>query len=562
VEATFISQSSQLNKQYLYKMGSIEPEIPYVDVLLVGAGFASFTLLNRLRKLGLSIEIYEKGAASGGIWYWNCYPGARVDSDTPIYQLFDKELWEDFTYKERYPEWRELRRYFQHVDKKWNVSAHTTFNKCVETAIFDTKKNQWLVECADESQVNCKWFIPCLGFASKHYQPPFPGIHDFKGEVYHTAKWPQHDVPLKGKRVAVVGTGASGIQTIQTIGPKVKELTVYQRTPNMCLPMNQRKLDPQEEEKKKQDGTYEKLINDTRSTFAGFTYDFLEKKTFDDTPEDREKLYHKLMVEEGGFRFWLNTYDDMLFDDKANDEAYNFWRKQVLKRVKNPEKQKILAPEQKPHPWGTKRPSLEQCFYEVVDADHVEIIDVNENPIEQVKAEGLVTPKGLKEIDVLILATGFDSVTGSLAQLDIRDTEGNNIKEHWKNGTRTSMGIAIPGFPNMFFLYGPQAPTAFSNGPSCTQFQAEWVEEAMKQFQKDGIVRVDAKQEAEDEWCKRMNEEWDASLFPRAKSWYSGANIPGRKVEPLNWAGGMVKYVDALHKSLENGYQGWNVVKA
>lgn len=254
-------------------MGSMgEPEIPYTDVLLVGAGFASYTLLNRLRRLGLSVQIYEKGGGSGGIWYWNCYPGARVDSDTPIYQLFDKELYEDFTYSERYPGWPELRRYFQHVDKKWNVSAHTTYNKCVESAQFDTKKNQWLVECSDESQIACKWFIPCLGFASKHYQPPFPGLSNFKGEVYHTAKWPQHGVSLKDKKVAVVGTGASGIQTIQEIGPKVKHLTVYQRTPNMCLPMNQRKLDPQEEERKKQDGTYEKLINDTRGTFAGFTY--------------------------------------------------------------------------------------------------------------------------------------------------------------------------------------------------------------------------------------------------------------------------------------------------
>ncbi|EME41043.1 hypothetical protein DOTSEDRAFT_74545 [Dothistroma septosporum NZE10] len=544
-------------------MGSIaEPEIPYTDVLLVGAGFATYTLLNKLRKLGLSVKILEKGASAGGIWYWNCYPGARVDSDTPIYQLFDKELWEDFTYKERYPAWPELRRYFEHVDKKWNVSDHTTFHKCVDTATFDTKKNQWLIECSDESQYWCKWFIPNLGFASKNYSPPFPGINNFKGEVFHTAKWPQHDVHLKNKRVAVVGTGASGIQTIQALGPKVKELTVYQRTPNMCLPMNQKKLDPAEEERKKQDGTYEKLINDTRSTFSGFTYDFVDKKTFDDTPEDREKFYHKLMVEEGGFRYWLNTYSDMLFDDKANDQAYDFWRRQVLKRVTDPEKQEILAPAKKPHPWGTKRPSLEQCFYEVVNKPHVEIIDVNANPIEEVKAEGIVTPKGLKEFDILVLATGFDSVTGSLAQLNIQDTEGRTIGDHWKNGTKTSMGIAIPGFPNMFFCYGPQAPTAFSNGPSCTQFQAEWIEEAMKRIQKDGITKFEAKQEAEDDWCKRMNEKWDATLFPMAKSWYSGGNIPGKKVEPLNWAGGMVEYVDSLHKSLENDYQGWHYEKA
>jgi cation diffusion facilitator CzcD-associated flavoprotein CzcO len=543
-------------------MGSVgEPEVPKTDVLLVGAGFATYTLLNRLRKLGLSVTIYEKGAAAGGIWYWNCYPGARVDSDTPIYQLFDKELWEDFTYKERYPGGPELRRYFEYVDKKWDVSKHTVFNKCVDTATFDEKANEWIVECSDESTIRCKWFMPNIGFASKHYSPPFPGLGNFKGEIFHTAKWPQHDAHLKGKRVAVVGTGASGIQTIQEIGPKVKHLTVYQRTPNMCLPMNQHKLDPAEEERKKKDGTYEKLINDTRSTFAGFTYDFADKDTFDDSPEDREKFYNKLWTE-GGFRFWLNGYKDLFFNLDANYEAYKFWRKQVLARVKNPEKAELLAPEKPPHPWGTKRPSLEQRFYEVVDSDNVTIIDVNTSPIEDVKENGLVTNKGLDEIDVLILATGFDSVTGSLGQLHIQDTNGNDIAHHWKDGCKTAMGIAIPGFPNMFFCYGPQAPTAFSNGPSCTQFQAEWIEAMMKKAMADGVVRMEAKPEAEAEWTKRMHEKWDASLFPLAKSWYQGANIPGRKVEPLNWAGGMVDYVDTLHKSLENDYQSWNVVKA
>ena len=340
---------------------------------------------------------------------------------------------------------------------------------------------------------------------------------------------------MKGKRIAEVGTGASGIQVIQEVGDKAKELTVFLRTPNLCLPMNQRTLDPEEEERKKKDGTYQKEIEATRHTFAGFTYDFIQRNTFDDTPEERAKIYHKLMVEDGGFKFWLATYKDMLFDLKANKEAYDFWRKQVLMRIKDPKKQALLAPEVPPHPWGTKRPSLEQRFYEVVDQPHVKIIDVNESPIEEVTATGIRTKDGLTEVDVIILATGFDSVTGSLAQLNIVGTDGGTIADHWKDGTRTAMGIAMPKFPNMFFLYGPQAPTAFSSGPSCTQFQAEWVEETFKIIQEKGITRLEATQESEDDWCRRMNEEWDATLFPMAKSWYQGANIPGRKVEPLNW---------------------------
>jgi len=233
--------------------------------------------------------------------------GARVDSDTPIYQLFDKELWEDFTFKERYAGWQELRRYFQHVEKKWDVRKDIVFNKHVDSAVFDEKKHQWLVECSDGSETYCKWFLPCIGFASRRYTPPVPGLGNFKGDIYHTAVWPQHGVNLKGKRVAQIGTGASGIQVIQEIGDRTKHLTVYLRTPNYCLPMNQRLLDPEEEKKKKANGDYEKAFADTRKTFSGFTYDFVEKNTFDDTPEDREKFYHKLLIEEGGFRYWLNT---------------------------------------------------------------------------------------------------------------------------------------------------------------------------------------------------------------------------------------------------------------
>lgn len=537
-------------------------EIEHVDILLVGAGFGSFTLLNRVRKLGYSVKIYEKGAASGGIWYWNCYPGARVDSDTPIYQMFDKEIWEDFTFKERYPGGPELRRYFEHLEKKWDLQKHITYNKHVDGAQFDENKKQWLVECSDGTEIYCNWFIPCIGFASKRYTPPINGLGNFRGDIYHTAVWPQHGVNLKNKRIGHFGTGASGIQTIQEVGDKSKKMVIYQRTPNMCLPMNQRKLDPAEEQKKKDSGWYEQEIEKTRHTFAGFTYDFLEKKTFDDSPEEREKLYHKLMVEEGGFRYWLNTYSDMLFDEKANKEAYNFWRKQVHKRVKNPEKQELLAPEVPPHPWGTKRPSLEQRFYEVVDQDHVKIIDVNKHPVTEVTEKGIKTDLGEEEFDVIILATGFDSVTGSLAQLNIQGINGGTIADHWKDGTKTSMGIAMPEFPNMFFLYGPQAPTAFSNGPSCTQFQAEFLEKFFKQAKEEKITRAEATDEYEKEWCNRMHEVWNKSLFPQAKSWYQGANIPGRKVEPLNWAGGMVAYTERLDESLQNDYQGWKIAKA
>ncbi|PBP19903.1 cyclohexanone monooxygenase [Diplocarpon rosae] len=513
-------------------------------------------MLNKLRNQGLKVRIFEKGAASGGIWYWNCYPGARVDSDTPIYQLFDEELWKEFTFKERYAGWKELRRYFDHVEKIWQIKKDTEFHKHVDSAAFDESTNRWTVECADGTEVSCKWFVPCIGFASKKYTPPVRNLGDFQGAVYHTALWPQHDVSMKDKRVGIIGTGASGIQVAQEIGPKVKSLTVFLRTPNFCLPMRQHKLEAQEEQKKKESGFYEKQFHATRSTFSGFTYDFYQVNTLDETPEQREAFYEDLWAQ-GGFRFWLNTYKDMLFDQKANDEAYKFWRKKVLERIKDPQKAEILAPADPPHPWGTKRPSLEQCYYEVMSQDNVKILDVNKSPISEVTETGLKHQNGFEELDILVLATGFDSVTGSLAQLSIRGTTGGTIADHWKTGTRTSMGIAIPTFPNMFFLYGPQAPTAFSNGPSCTQFQAEFVAKAIKLATEKGITRLESTAEAEEDWTKRMHEKWDMTLFPLAKSWYQGANIPGRKIEPLNWVGGMPEYRASLDKSLDNDLQGW-----
>ncbi|KAK6592800.1 cyclopentanone -monooxygenase [Botrytis cinerea] len=498
-------------------MGSIQ--IEEVDVLLVGAGFGSFTMLNKLRKQGLNCKIYEKGSKSGGTWYWNCYPGARVDSDSPIYQLFDKELWEDFTFKERFPGGREIRRYFEYVEQKWDVRKDLEFDKHVDGATFDKQRNQWLVECSDGSEIYCRWFIPCIGFASRRFTPPFNGLSNFKGDIYHTATWPQHGVNLKNKRVGQIGTGATGIQVIQTIGPVVNHLTVYQRTPNYALPMKQGLLDPEEEARKKAEGKYEEAIFISGSATT--------KTCFLNKPPTMKPTI-----------FGVN---------------------QCSNEFPTPKKQKLLAPEIPPHPWGTKRPSLEQNIYEVFSLPHIDIIDVNESPILEVSEKGIKTKEGEVEFDVLILATGFDSCTGSLAQLNIQGIDGRTIAQKWKDGTRTAMGIAMNNFPNMFFLYGPQAPTAFSNGPSCTQFQAEYVADTIKGLSEKNLTYFEAKSEAEEDWYRRMSDAWNNSLFPLAKSWYQGANIPGRKVEPLNWAGGIPEYTATLARSNENDYQGWIV---
>ncbi|RPB20443.1 FAD/NAD(P)-binding domain-containing protein [Terfezia boudieri ATCC MYA-4762] len=538
-------------------MGSIQRPRE-VDVLIIGGGFGGFSQWKRIKDLniGLTVKIYEKAPESGGIWYWNCYPGARVDSDFPAYQLFDKELWSTFTFSERFPGGPELREYFKHVEKTWNITPDIEYNKTVTGAAWISTQHFWKVLCEDGTVTYCKWLLSCLGLGSTTNMPSFPGMEKFKGEVFHTARWPQGGVGLKGKRVAVVGTGASGVQVIQEIGDEVDHLTIYQRTPNLCMPMSQRKLYPQEEEVKKKMGKYENSFDTCRVSFAGNEDYAILRSGMDDTPEQRKELFDRLWVY-GGFTFWQGSYYDLLTNLETNNEVYKYWRSRVLERIKDPKKQELLAPEKAPHPWGTKRPSLEQRYYEVVDQDHIDIIDISASPIVSFGERGLITKEeGEVPVDIIILATGFDS-TLSISALNIVGIDGETIQDHWRNGPRSSMGIAIPGFPNLFYLYGTQAPSAFSNGPSLNQLQAEWVAETIKACEKEGVTSFEARKEMEDQWIELLQSEWSKTLFTKAKSWYNGSNIPGKKVEGKFWIGGIPTYMEWLKKSNENDHQGW-----
>lgn len=322
--------------------------------------------------------------------------------------------------------------------------------------------------------------------------------------------------------------------------------------------MNQKPLDPNMNLKLKSDGNFDSTFNMLTGTFAGFQYDFIQRDTFDDSPEEREKVFRNLLVEEGGFRYWLAGYRDLFFNEDANRQAYNYWRDFVRSRINDPRKKELLAPMEPPHPWGTKRPSLEQYYYECYNLPHVDVVSIEQDPIKEITETGITLQSGDKrEFDVIVLATGFDAVTGSLAQLDIQSPKGESIKQHWQDGLKTSVGMALSEFPNMFFLYGPQAPTAFSNGPSCVQFQARWLDKALQEFIAKGLTRVEATEASEREWTDRCQKTWDGTLFPKAKSWYNGSNIPGKKVEALNWSGGMVPYLEALDHTLENNLQGW-----
>ena len=447
-----------------------------VDVLIVGAGFGGVYLLHRLRdELGFNCKIYEAGTNLGGIWHWNCYPGARVDTPVPIYEYSLEKVWkvshvthplytsnhthantaptvphpltppQGWTWKYKYPDYQELRDYFDHVEKQLDIKKDTAFNTRVVGAQYNNATHKWDIKTEDGRTAHARFFINAIGFAAKRHFPDWKGLDSFKGDMYHSSFWPQEGVDVKGKRVAVIGTGSTGIQIAQETSKEAASVTVFQRTPNLCLPMGQRKLTEQEQQDAK--ARYPDIYRHRLTTFAGFPFDFSEKNTFDDDEQQREAFFEQLWAN-AGFEFWLATYKDMLFDKKANDQAYAFWLKKTRARISDPEKRDILAPNEAPHAWGTKRPSLEQDFYEQMDKPQNHVVDIKANPIVEVKENGIVTQDGqMREFDVIALATGFDSVTGGMKNMGLRDEEGVLLSEKWKTGTWSYLGMTCNGYP-------------------------------------------------------------------------------------------------------------------
>jgi cation diffusion facilitator CzcD-associated flavoprotein CzcO len=536
------------------------PTSDELDVLVVGAGFAGLYQLDRLRNLGYSVTVFEAGSDLGGVWYWNCYPGARVDTWAPLYQFSREDLWRDFDFTELYPGWDEVRRYFRHVDRKLDLSKDIRFSTRVIGAEFDEERRQWEVRARDErtgetSSVRARYLVLCTGFGSKPYVPDIRGLDTFAGECHHTARWPQGGLDVTGKRVGVIGTGASGVQVIQESAPDAAHLTVFQRTPNLALPMRQQQLDAAANRAMKE--SYPERFAMRATTFAGFDYDFQDKGALEVSDEERTAVYEKLW-ETGGFVSWLGTFNDIFFDAEANATAYAFWRDKVRARITDPATAEKLAPTVAQHPFGVKRPSLEQRYYEVYNQDNVDLVDLQDTPIERVTATGVVTADGREHaLDVLVLATGFDAVTGGITAIDIRSTKGESFADVFAAGTRTHLGTATAGFPNLLYVYGPQSPSAFCNGPTCAELQGDWVVQCLEHMRENGLTRIEATPEAEEAWGEHVAELTADTLFPFAKSWYMGDNVPGKKRELLAYPGGLPTYLQKCAEAAERGYEGF-----
>lgn len=525
-----------------------------LDVAVVGAGFAGLYQLHRLRQLGFSVRVLEAGAELGGVWYWNAYPGARVDSHVPMYEFTVEDLWRDWTWTERFPGRDELRAYFRYVDGRLDLSRDVRFGARIEAARYDPGVRRWTLHARDGRRWRARFVVLCTGFASRPYLPEIAGLEAFEGEWLHTAAWPQGGLELAGRRIGVVGTGASGVQVVQEAGPVAAHLTVFQRTPMLALPMQQKKLGKAEQEAAK--AGYPEFYRRRALNWGGYEWPKEERLALESTPEQQRALFEELWAK-GGFAFWAANFADIGLDLRANRIAYDFWREKTRARIKDPKLAEMLAPTEPPHPIGVKRPSLEQTYYEVFNQPNVTLVDLKETAIERATATGLRTSAGEHPLDVLVLATGFDAVTGGITQIDIRGEGSESLAERWAGGVRTHLGVASAGFPNLLMVYGPQSPAGFCNGPTCAELQGEWMVTLLAQLRERGVTRIEATRQAEEDWNDQIEARVKTTLFPLANSWYMGANIPGKPRQMLNYPGGAPLYLHKCAQCAAAGYAGF-----
>jgi cyclohexanone monooxygenase len=533
---------------------------PDFDAVVVGAGFGGMNALKFLRdRLGLNVRVFEAGATVGGTWYWNRYPGARCDSDAYIYCFtWDKELLQEWEWSERYPEQPEILRYLEHVAARHDLKRNITFDTRVTGAEFDEANNLWNVHTHKGDTVSTRYFIAAVGTLSTTNVPNFRGLEAFKGNWYHTSRYPHGGVDFTGKRVAVIGTGATAVQAIPEIAQQAKKLTVFQRTANYCVPARNGKVDPEVIKARKAD--YEGVIKRIRESFFGFEYSFIPKAVVDTSPEEREREFDR-MWDAGGFAFWLANYQDMFFSQEANDLCADYLKRRIRTTVHDPAVAEKLIP--KGHPYGTKRQPLDTNYYETFNKENVLLVDADsDGAIEEITANGVRA--GGKEYlcDIIILATGFDAVTGPLKALNLKGRDGRTLDEEWADGPHTYLGIAVTGFPNLFIITGPQSPSVLSNMPVSIEQHVEWLTDCIDTMRSTGKTSIEATEAAQEQWGARVNEIVSMTLMPKANSWYMSANIPGkpRAFLPYLDPEGVGGYRKLCAEVAAKGYEGFSLV--
>jgi cation diffusion facilitator CzcD-associated flavoprotein CzcO len=495
------------------------------DAIVIGAGMSGLYQLYRLREQGLRVRVLEAGTEVGGTWYWNRYPGARFDSESYSYGYsFSKELLAEWDWSEHFAGQPETLRYLKHVADKFDLRRDIQFRSRVMAAAYHEDVRSWDVTLEDGSRYRARFLITAIGPLSTPTLPRIEGRDSFAGQSFHTARWPHEPVDFAGKRVAVIGTGATGVQTIQTIAGQVGHLTVFQRTPNWCAPLHNGKIDAETQQQIK--AGYPEMFARCQETFACFLHTPDPRGAFEVSDEEREAFYEKLYGERG-FGIWQGNFRDILIDRKANATISDFVARKIRARVKDQRMAEKLIP--KNHGFGTRRLPLETFYYEVYNRDNVELVDIMETPIERITPKGIKTGEKEYEFDIIIFATGFDAITGSFDRIDFRGADGARLKDKWRHGPETYLGIMVDGFPNMMMLMGPH--TALGNIPRSIEYSVDWVTGLIRFARENNLTRLEATSAGVASWTDHVKALGVGLLSNEVNSWMTGinSNVEGKQ---------------------------------
>lgn len=525
------------------------------DVVIIGAGIAGIGMLRRLRDEGYSVVVLEAGSGIGGTWFWNRYPGACCDSASEIYSYsFSDELLQTWSWKTRYPTQPQVLSYLEYVAEHFDLNRHIKLNQRVASATFDKAESVWRVTTISGEQFVSKFAMTAVGNLSEPLEPIHDGLQDFKGELYYTARWPHEPVDLHGKKVAVIGTGSSGIQIVPAIANDVAQLTVFQRTANYAIPARNHPMAPETEAQIK--ANYPAIREEARWTPTGNLYVSEDLSALAVIPEERVKRY-EADWNEGGFKMLFGSYSDLGSDIEANRTVADFVRDKIKSIVKDPKKLEKLLPTD--HPIGTKRPPLDENYFETFNRENVDLVDIKSEPIVRLTANGIRTTNAEYDFDVIIFATGFDAVTGALNKIDIGTSDGKKLKDEWVHGPRTYLGLATAGFPNLFMISGPQSPSVMGTVTISIEQHIEWIGDLLLFAREHGYDLIEAMPEAQDEWVKHVEELISGSLLVQNNSWYLGSNIPGKPRVILTYAGGFGNYRNRVNAVRDAGYEGFTL---
>jgi len=526
------------------------------DVVIVGAGFAGLYAIHKLRKLGFSLRVFEAGSGVGGTWYWNRYPGARCDVESLEYSYsFDDELQKEWTWSERYSAQPEILKYIEHVADRFELKRDIQFNTRVKSAVYDEAAGTWTVTTDKGDTVTAQFVIMATGCLSTTNTPKFKGLETYKGEWYHTGTWPKQEPDLRGKRVGVIGTGSSGIQVIPVVARTAKHLTVFQRTPAFSIPARNTPLPADEDRKFKQN--FREIRARAKLTSNGYAMlgDIPDRSALATPPEERERIFREFW-DKGGPAL-PRAFKDIVSNKAANETACEFVRNRIRDIVKDPKTAELLCP--KTYAIGTKRICVDTDYYATYNRDNVTLVNVKDAPIEEITPTGLRTTAASYDLDVIIFATGFDALTGTLLKIDIRGRNGESLAKKWEHGPRTYLGLAIAGFPNLLTVTGPGSPSVFSNVITSIEQHVDWITDCLDHLKKRGLTTIEATQQAEDDWGRHVNELGNGTLYPETNSWYVGANVPGKPRAFLPYIGGVGNYRKKCDEIVARGYEGFEL---